>query len=178
MSSFFSKIDRRSTLPLIAATLALLVLGVVACQPQGERQSQQVAVDTSQIRATFDSLRSAFEQAVAEGDYDAQADIFTADAVYSPPMSPPIRGRDSIRPVLERTIPPEATADVQPMEMRILGPDWVYEFGTTTLSFTPEGADQPRKMTGTYSTLFHRTENGWKATHEAFSSHQPPPGAQ
>ncbi|MEF8940238.1 MAG: SgcJ/EcaC family oxidoreductase, partial [Salinivenus sp.] len=135
-------------------------------------------VDTTQIRATFDSLRSAFEQAVAAGDFEAQAGIFTADGVYSPPMAPPIRGRDSIRAVLERTMPPGATADIQPIEMRILGRDWVYEFGTTTLSFTPEGANQPRKTTGTYSTLFHRTENGWKVTHEAFSSNAPPPGAQ
>lgn len=50
------------------------------------------------------------------------------------PESIPAPRRVSIRAVLEQTTPPGATLDIQPMETRILGPDRVYEFGTSTLS--------------------------------------------
>lgn len=164
--------------PTILAVLFLLAAAASGCQPQDEqrRTSPEPAVDTAAVMAAFDSMRSGFEELVAEGDFDAQAAIYTSDAVYSPPLAPPIRGRDSIRAVLERTTPPGATLDIQPMDTRILGPDWVYEFGTSTLSFTPEGAEQSVSMSSTYFALFHRTDDGWRITREVLSLNQPPPG--
>lgn len=178
MSSLCSEIDRRSTLPLIATTLSLLGLGVVSCQPQGQ-QGQRAAVDTSQILSTFrDSLPQGFEKAVKAGDFEAQASIYAENAYYSHPMHPPVQGRDSIRAVLKRTTPPGATADIRPMDTQILGPNRVAQYGTVTLTFTPEGAEQAQKMTSTFFALFRRTSGGWKITHEALSAHGPPPGAQ
>jgi len=105
----------------ILATLlaAALVFGTLGCQPQG----QQAAVDTTQILSTFrDSLTQAFEAAVKADDFDAQALIYTENALYSPPMASPVRGRDSIRALFERMTPPRATADIQPVDTQILAP--------------------------------------------------------
>ena len=155
---------------------AALVFGTLACQPEG--QEQQAAVDTTQILSTFrDSLPQAFEAAVKAGDFDAQARIYTENALYSHPMASPARGRDSIRALFERVTPPGATADIQPMDTQILGPDWVADFGTVTFTFTPEGAEEPTSIENTYFALFHRTDEGWKIVREALSSNAPPPGA-
>lgn len=155
----------------LAATLGL------ACQAQDQgRTDAQAAVDTARVLASFDSMRSAFEASVKAGDFEEQAAIYTADAVYSPPMAPPVRGRDSIRAALERTTPPGATLEINPMDTRILGPDRVYEYGTSVLSFTPRGADSAVEMSTTYFALFRRTGSGWKIEREVLGLNQPPPG--
>lgn len=166
---------RRAGSAFVVVLLALMV----ACQPQGQQQAGQTpAVDTATIRATFqDTLPRLFEEAVRAGDFDAQARIYAEDALFSAPMQPPARGRDSIQDVLRKITPPGATADIQSMDVGILGPDRVYDFGTVTFSFTPEGADQQQEFTATYFALFHRTPDGWKITREALSLNHPPPGA-
>lgn len=156
-----------------------LAVAALACQPQGGQQTaERTAVDTAAVEAAFDSMRSAFEAAVKAGDFDRQAAVYADDAIYSPPMAPPARGRDSIRAVLQRTTPPGATLDIQPMDLTILGPDRAYEYGIGTLTFTPPGADQPVSMESTYFALFRRTADGWKITREVLNMNAPPPGGK
>lgn len=180
MFSFFSEINRRSALPIGATALALavLALGLAACQPQGEGQGQRAAVDTTQIRATFDSLRSAYEEAYAAGDFETIATVPHPNMIYSPPGRPPIRGRDSIVAYEKKTRPPGATIDLQPIETRVLSSEWVYEMGTATITFTPEGADMSRSAESTYLAIFRKTPDGWKTYRESISANQPPPGSQ
>lgn len=163
---------------LRVASIALLV-GATACQLESDRATGEViAVDTAAIMATFqDSLPRGFEAAVEAGDFEAQAALYAEDAIYSHPMLPPVRGRDSIRAVLERVTPPGATADIESMDTGILGADRVYDFGTVTFSYTPDGSDEPVSMTSTYFALFERTDEGWRITREALSLNQPPPGS-
>ena len=157
--------------------VALVAWGMVGCQPEagGEPEGAVATVDTAAIMATLDSMRSAFEEAVRAGDFQAQAAIYAPDAVYSPPGMPPVSGRDSIRAVLERTTPPDATLEIEPMDIRILAPDWLYEFGTGTLSFTPEGAEEAVRTSSTYLVLFRLTPEGWRIHREALSADEPPP---
>lgn len=160
---------------ILAAGLAAAV--VVACQPTDQQEgAQETAVDTAAIEATFDSIRTAFEEAVAAGDFDAQAALFAEDAVYSPPMEPPARGRDEIRAAIERTTPPGATLEISPMDTGVLGPDVVYEFGTSLFTFTPEGSEAEQTVEGSYLVLFRRTADGWRLTHEVASLNAPPAG--
>lgn len=166
----------KMTTVLISGTL---LTAIVACEtPPAQRADEALAVDTAAIMATFkDSLPRSFEAAVQAGDFEAQASIYTEDALYSHPMAPPVRGRDSIRAFFERVTPPGATADIESIDTGILGPDRVYDFGTVTFSFTPEGADELVTMGNTYFALFERTPEGWKITREALSLNHPPHGA-
>lgn len=159
--------------PLIGT--CLLAVGLVACQSQGQEGGQE-AVDKEQVIASLDSaeLGSVFVKGVEEGDFDAQASIYAEDAIYSHPTAPPVRGRDSIRAVLKQMTPSGATADIQTIDRRAVGPDAAYSYGTVTYSYTPEGAGQPQEMTSTYLALFQRTEEGWKITREALSSNHKP----
>lgn len=163
----------------MAGLLGAVIVSVGACQAQGQQEnaSNSAGVDTAAIMSLFkDSLPRGFEAAVAAGDFDAQAGIYAEDAIFSAPMAPPVRGRDSIRSVLERITPSGATADIESMDTGILGPDRVYDYGTVTFTFTPEGADESREMTSTYFALFERTPEGWRIVREALSLNHPPPG--
>ncbi len=168
---------RKVTTVLISGAL---LTAMVACEaPPEQRADEAPVVDTTAIMATFkDSLPRRFEAAVQAGDFEAQASIYTEDALYSHPMATPVRGRDSIRALFERVTPPGATADIESIDTGILGPDRVYDFGTVTFSFRPEGVDELVTMTNTYFALFERTNEGWKITREALSANHPPPGNQ
>lgn len=168
------------TREMMGTLLAVTFVLAAACQqPDQQRETGETgAVDTSTIMATFeDSLPRGFEAAVEAGDFEAQAGIYAEDAIFSAPMAPPVRGRDSIRSMLERITPPGATANIESMDTGILGPDRVYDYGTVTFTFTPEGADQSQQMTSTYFALFERTPQGWKIIREVLSLNHPPAGA-
>lgn len=160
---------------ILAAGLAAAVM--VACQPTDqEGGGQETAVDTAAIEATFDSIRTAFEDAVETGDFEVQAAIYAEDAIFSPPMEAPVRGREEIRAVLERSTPPGSTLEINPMDFRVLGPDVVYEYGTSTFTFTPEGAAEAQSMDVTYFVLFRRTGDRWEIEREVLGLNAPPAG--
>lgn len=166
---------QRSFAPLIwALAMAVATFGLAACQPQGQGGGQQAAVDTAQVLATFDSLRSAYEEAYAAGNMEAVSALPHPKAMYSPPGHPPIQSRDSILAYESRSRPPGATIDLRPTDTRILSSEWVYEFGTATVTFTPEGADSSRSAESTYLAIFRKTPEGWKTYREVISTNAPP----
>jgi ketosteroid isomerase-like protein len=146
--------------------------GLAACQPKGQQQSeQQAAVDTLAIRATIDSMRSAYEEGVAKGDFEKIATMLADGAVMVPPGGAPW---DSMYAASEYPFPPGATIDITPIEVHVLSEDWAYEFGTSTVTYTPEGADEARKLNDTYLVVFRNTPEGWKLYREVASSNLAP----
>jgi uncharacterized protein (TIGR02246 family) len=155
-----------------------LALGVVvvagslaACQPQGQQQSGQPAADTAAVRAAIDNLRSAYEEAVASGNFENMATGLAEGAVMVPPGGPQW---DSLFAASQLPFPPGATIDITPIEVRILSEDWAYEFGTSTVTYTPEGAEEARMLNDTYLVVFRKTDDGWKLYREVASSNLPP----
>lgn len=166
-------IRKRLTPALVAALLTL----TAACQPADQQDGQQaVAVDTAAIMATFDSLRSSFEEAFAAGDAVTMASYYGENAVLSEPGVPPLTGREEIQSFYEGNPPPEgATLEIDPTVTRVLTNDWYYEMGVGTLRFTPEGAEEAQEMTSSFLAVFQRTPAGWKIVNEVLGSNQPPP---
>lgn len=162
----------RHSTPVLAG--AALLLGAVACQPQTPEQGQDsAALDTRAIRADIDSLRSGFEEAFNAGDYQAAASFLHPDMIYSPPGSPPIQGRNSVIAHDRRAFPAGATIEIQPMDTRILSDEWVYEYGISAISFTPQGADSQQSVESTYLVIIRDTDEGWKVYRESLSSNGP-----
>lgn len=160
-----------------AALLATLTLaaGLAACQPAEEPEEGQTRQEQRRaVMATLDSMRADFEAAVAAGDFEEQASFYTSDAIYSPPGTAYVQGRDSIRALLEKTTPPGATLEIRPLETRFIGDDWLYEMGIGTLSFTPEGSEGPRRVSSTYLALFRSTPDGWRIHREVLSPNAAP----
>lgn len=159
--------------------LASVVLlgGLLACQPQPERQAEQAtAVDTAQVTAALDSLRAAFLDAYETGDVKTIASLWADEGITSGPGTPPVRGRDSIRALIERDPAlGRATTQISPVDVRVLGHDWAYEMGVLTVRFTPEGTDEQQTVEISYLAMIHRTPDGWKYYREAYNLNQQPP---
>jgi ketosteroid isomerase-like protein len=160
----------------IAAGLAVAAASVAACQPNDRavpppQSEQAAALDTAAVRAAIDSLRSDYEQAVASGNFDKMATGLAEGAVMVPPGGPKW---DAMFASSKLPFPPGATIDITPIEIRVLSPDWAYEFGTSTLTYKPAGAATAETMNDTYLVLFRKTAGGWKLFREVASSNLPP----
>ena len=126
----------------IATGLAVAAASVAACQPNDRpapppQSEQPAALDTAAVRAAIDSLRSDYEQAVASGNFDKMATSLAEGAVMVPPGGPKW---DAMFASSKLPFPPGATIDITPIEVRVLSPDWAYEFGTSTLTYKQTGA--------------------------------------
>lgn len=158
-------------------TSVLALVALTACQPQDgpemedgredARDARSSAADTAAILESVDSLRSAYEQAVADGDWERLGTMVSEDALI---VQPGGAERDSMMAAFDTPFPPGSTLEIDPWETRVLGPDWAYDMGIGTLTWTPDGADEPRTLRDTYLVLLHRTDDGWKVHREVASS--------
>lgn len=157
------------------ARILALAVGIAACEArEAERPVPPGAVDTVAARAAIDSLRSGFQSAVAAGRYESLGGMLAEGAVMVRPGGPQW---DSAFASSDLPFPPGATLDIVPIETRIINAEWAYEFGNTTLRYTPPGAAAPRPLTDTYLILLRNTGNGWKIYREVASSNLPPPSS-
>lgn len=153
---------------LAAAFLAAPLLVLAACQPRAtEGDGSAAAVDTAAVLASVDSLRSAYQEAVAAGDWQRLETMVTEDAIMVMPGS---AAWDSMETASEGPFPPGATLEINSMEVGVLAADWAYDMGSSTVTWTPEGADEERTLRDTYLVLLHRTEDGWKVHREVANS--------
>lgn len=169
-------------------SLALLIVvaatSLTACQEQPEplpdqqQTAEETKVDTAAIRSSLDSLGEAVGRALDTGDPKLFAATWAEEGIMSAPGSPPIRGRDAITSAFKERppVPPGGTLEMHPIEMRVLNAEWAYVFGVDTLTYTPEGAQEPVTETSTFLALLRKTPDGWKTYREVLSSNQPPPG--
>jgi ketosteroid isomerase-like protein len=128
---------------------------------------------TSPIKTEIDRLRSAFETAVASGDPRLLTPLLAEGAVMVQPGAPDWNAMAVA--AAGAPFPPGARIKIRPIEIVPLSPEWAYEFGTSTTTYTPPGASAPVKLRDTYLILLRNTGDGWKAYREVASA-SPPPG--
>lgn len=148
---------------------------VVACSPNAERQAGQPAtVDTLAAKAAIDTLRNAYEEAVATGNFANLGAMLAEGAVMVRPGGPQW---DSLFAASELPFPPGATISITPIEVRVIDHEWAYEFGNSVVTYTPKGSTAPWSLKDTYLIVFRNAGDGWKAYREVASSNLPPPAA-
>ncbi len=154
----------------------LAVTGIVtACGPNGGGAAQPAAVDTIAVKAAIDTLRSAFEEAVATGNFANMGAMLAEGAVM---VRPGGSQWDSLFASSELPFPPGAKIAIRPIEVRVLNQEWAYEFGNSTVTYTPKGAAAPASLTDTYLIIFRNAGDGWKVYREVASSNLPPPSSR
>lgn len=180
MQSRNSRTSPRSVAGLRGPLSALAVLGLAlaACQPRAPGVDGAAAVDTAAVVASVDSLRSAYQRAVADGDWQRLAGMVTEDARLVSPGSEAWDAALAAASEAGTPFPPGSTLEITSAEAGVLGPDWAYDMGTGVLTWTPEGADEPRTARDTYLVLLHRTSEGWKVHREVASSRPLPGGGE
>lgn len=165
---------RRRRSPWILGWLSLSLLALAACQPAPEGDRAAAAADTAAIRASIDSLRSGFQQAVNEGDWQRLGTMLTPDARTVLAGGAAWDSMTAAASAAGTPFPPGSRLEINTMETGVLSRDWAFDMGTSRLSWTPEGADSARTLRGTYLVLLHRTGEGWKVHREVESSRPPP----
>lgn len=157
---------------MIRRLALLMALAAAACAPMDHDQetSSEVAqpqLDQAAFRATIDRMREDFMAAADSGNWESAASILDPEVVMVVPG-----GEDwaAIKAASELPYPPGTQLNITPVEVRQLGLDWGYEFGTNVITWTPEGADEPTTLTDTYLVLFRRSDEGWKLYREVASA--------
>jgi ketosteroid isomerase-like protein len=167
------QITSRLTLRILAVLPTIVsVASLGGCQ--GDRSDQRDPVEPSAFRAEIDKLRSAYETAVAAGDFDAMTTLLADGAVMVRPGGPEW---DAMAAAASGApFPPGARITITPIEVVALSNEWAYEFGTSTTTYIPERSDAALALRDTYLILFRNTGNGWQAYREVASSAPPPSG--
>lgn len=157
---------------MIRRLAMLMALAAAACAPvdRDQETSTEVAqpqLDQAAFRATIDRMREGFMAAADSGNWESAASILDPEVVMVVPG-----GEDwaAIKAASELPYPPGTQLNITPIEVRQLGPDWGYEFGTNVITWTPEGVDEPTTLTDTYLVLFRRSDEGWKLYREVASA--------
>jgi ketosteroid isomerase-like protein len=153
---------------------AVFVSTLAACEPRDQPQpAQRAAMDTAAARASIDTLRATYERAVASGNFENMGAMLADGAVMVRPGGPQW---DSLFGASALPFPPGSTIDIEPIEVQIASNEWAYEFGNSTVTYTPEGSSDVRSLKDTYIVIFRNTGNGWKVYREVASSNLPPAG--
>lgn len=156
---------------LLALFVIVTGVSITACQPKEQESSQAAALDTAAVIAVIDSMRALYEQTVAESDFETMGSLLADGVVAVGPGGPQW---DSLRAASENPWPPGATLEITPIETVVMSEEWAYDFGTSTATYTPEGASDPRTLRDTYLLLLRNTEDGWKIYREVSSPDLPP----
>jgi ketosteroid isomerase-like protein len=152
--------------------VTVVALSLAACEPQEENhQAPAVALDTAAARAAIDTLRSTYEGAVASGNFESMGAMLAEGAVMVRPGGPQW---DSFFAASPLPFPPGSTIDIEPIEVHVASQEWAYEFGNSTVTYTPKGANEARSLKDTYIVIFRNTGEGWKVYREVASSNLPP----
>lgn len=176
MPSLNASHDRPRTRSLHRGTelcLALLLLagGLVACEPSSEPSAQRAAVDTAEVLAAVDSMRALIEKSVNARDLKRLRSTMANGAIGVGPGGPEW---NSLSEASEGPLPPGAKFELTPIETGVLGTEWAYYMGVTTVTYTPGGASAPKTLRRTDLLLFRKTSEGWKIYREVFSPALPP----
>lgn len=127
----------------------------------------------------LEQLRDRHITALNDGDADAWAACFAADAVQMPPNMPANVGIDGIREWSRGFLAAfSARFSLDPAEAVEAGPDWVIERGAYEIVLTPnEGGGAPLRDHGKYITVYQREGEHWKMARDIWNSDVPLPGA-
>jgi uncharacterized protein (TIGR02246 family) len=146
--------------------LAAVVTAACATTPRVD-----VASDEAAIRA----LNRQMEQGVATKNADMIAQLYATDAVFMPPNSPAIRGRDAIRGYWAEAVKfPSASLTLTPTTIDVArSGDLATDVGTYAFSFTSDQG--PVNDRGKYIVKFRKVGTDWKIASDIFNSDLPMP---
>lgn len=125
----------------------------------------------------LERLRGVHIAALNDGDADAWAACFAADAVQMPPNQPANVGIDGIREWSRGFLSAfSAEFSLAPAEVELAGSDCVIERGAYEIALTPKGGGgDPLRDRGKYLTVYRREGERWLMARDIWNSDVPLP---
>lgn len=173
---------RRYLGTLFGLTLAgLLVLGCETREAGEEGAAEEpVAAGAEDVEASIIAQNDRFEQATLAGDDAALSDLYAEDAVLLPPNMPRSEGRAAIGTTFGEmmTVTPITSLSLETDHVDVAeSGELAYEVGTYSIAGTgPDAAEW--QDTGKYLVVWKNVDGEWKLAADAWSSDQPPMGAE
>lgn len=120
----------------------------------------------------LDRARTIHVAALNDGDANAWADCFDADAVQMPPNQPPNVGTERIREWTKGFLGAfRAEFSIVPHDVELAGPEWAFERGSYEIGLTPKAGGDPLRDSGKYLTIYRRAPgHQWLMAHDIWNS--------
>ncbi|HIF76882.1 MAG TPA: nuclear transport factor 2 family protein [Sulfitobacter sp.] len=129
--------------------------------------------DPAAEAAAIDEARTGFMDAISTG---AMAEL---GALLHPQVIMVVPGGPEHLKMYEQAeqppFPAGATIEITPTETVVINETWAYDFGTSIITYTPEGSSEPLELRDTYLMLLKKHDGKWKPYREVASA-TPPPG--
>ncbi len=120
-------------------------------------------LDVDRDQGRIRSLSQAWIEAIRAKDINLLLTMIDDNAVFLPPGSPPVRGRDEITKMFRTFFSrcdPEQSVAIE--EIQVSG-DWALAWGAETMKATPVGGGPPLTMRGHGLSILRRQQDGsWK----------------
>ena len=156
-----------------ASILPALLIGIAAANYSPA--APQNAGETNSAMKAVKAANKARTAALAAGDIDKYLQAYEDDAVWIPPHSPEIVGREvaaaRIKPLMDQVSIEIVGHDDEHVAT---GPDWIAERGRYVATITPKKGGDSRQDGGNFMMLWHRGRDGvWRISWEMWTSAQP-----
>ena len=147
---------------------ALAVALVVAATSVG--RSEEAGTDSA--RAAIEQVNARFSQAIARGDAQAIAKLYTEDAILLPERGEMVKGRQAIGEFW-KTAMDDGVKSVTVTTLDVGGSgDLAHEVGTVLLTLQAEGRP-PATASAKFVVVWKREADGWKIHRDIWND--PPP---
>ena len=159
----------------VAPAVAVLLMGVAACQARTESAEQmqtRMQSEEAAFRAVVDTASPAFANHLNQGHADIVAAYYTDDATIMPPNMPAVTGKEGGKKVFGEFIAMKANLTLKPEAVSANG-SMAIERGTYSVTFTPPGATAPITDTGKYLVHWKNVDGKWLIANDAWNSDLP-----
>ena len=169
---FASRCDRQISVVEAVIASAMLLLLVVACQPQGDVSPQARGGPPAE-----DQLRAAsvaWDEAHNAADVDRLMQLYAETAVSMPYNRPALEGRAVIEADFREFFAAfTAHHKTTIISLEVLD-DWSIERGLYELSAIPKGGGAPLTESGKHIVVRRKVDGSWKVQQEIWNTDAPP----
>lgn len=167
------------TLLLCLLIACLFAFSFTSCQDSKSPELASGPEYSEQIKKIIEEKNGKLEAWYAAGLIDSVASHFAVDCIQLPPNQPPILGNENFKEVWNQNIQiGQWNFDLKTEKVKASG-DLATEYGTYTLSFSPNENSPIPAMTdhGSYVVLWEKIDQEWKVLWDAPVSDLPLPGS-
>ena len=154
---------------VILRALSIVILGAVYGAP-----TSMLASDHPAAEAGAHQAHAAYVAAINSNNLETLLDMLTDDVVFLAAQSPPMVGKDAVRPWLEGYMEAYETHWDKPVLEFVVCGEWAFERYSYKSTDTPRAGGAVIEDTGWGLAIYHHDADGkWRVARDAFGPDHP-----